>query len=275
MDLSERQVLCFLLPDYAIRGVYMVIESAANPLVKQWKKLKDKKYRKQTNEYLIEGVNLCLECIAFRKDLISAAIVTSDKKHLAEGITPLYEVSEKVMETLGDTEAPQGIVLVGRTQDENLDISAMRRIVYLDKVKDPGNVGTIIRSADAFGADAVILSAECADLYNPKTVRATMGSMFHLPVVCENVYLDWLKKLKDADFTIITGSLDTEDTPATVDFVNSKTVICLGNEAHGVSEELVSLGVKKVKIPMPGKAESLNVAIAGSVLLYEAIRGEF
>ena len=90
----------------------MMIESTSNPLVKQWKKLKDKKYRKLTNEYLVEGVNLCLECIAYRKDLISAAIVTADKTHLAEGIEPLYIVSEKVMETLGDTEAPQGIILV-------------------------------------------------------------------------------------------------------------------------------------------------------------------
>lgn len=251
----------------------MIIESTSNPLVKQWKKLKDKKYRKLTNEYLIEGVNLCLECIAYRKDLISAAIVTVDKAHLAEGISPLYVVSEKIMETLGDTEAPQGIILLGKMQQQEDAFENARRIVYLDKVKDPGNVGTIIRSADAFGADAVVLSAECADLYNPKTVRATMGSMYHLPVFCEEDYLATLRNLKNNGFMIITGSLDTDNTPATVDFVHNKTVICLGNEAHGVSDELVSLGVTKVKIPMPGKAESLNVAIAGSVLLYEAIRG--
>ncbi len=242
--------------------------------MKQWKKLKEKKYRKLTNEYLIEGVNLCLECIAYRKDLISAAIVTPDKPHLAEGVSPLYVVSEKVMEALGDTEAPQGIILVGKMQPQEELNPEAKRIVYLDKVKDPGNVGTIIRSADAFGADAVVLSAECADLYNPKTVRATMGSMFHLPVFCENTYLEVPRKLKDNGFIIVTGSLDTDNTPATVDFVYNKTVICLGNEAHGVSDALVALGVTKVKIPMPGKAESLNVAIAGSVLLYEAIRGE-
>lgn len=250
----------------------MVIESPSNPLVKNLKKLKDKKYRKLTGEYLIEGVNLCQECIAYRPDLISSAVVTPEKQDLAKGIDNVYVVSEKVMLSLGETETPQGIILVGKMEHITPDVSEMKRVLYLDCVKDPGNVGTLIRSADAFGADMVVLSAGCADLYNPKTVRATMGSMYHLPVVCENVYLEWISLLKEQNFEIVTGSLDTKTAPSDVDFANQKTVICLGNEAHGVSDELVSKGVTKVKIPMPGNAESLNVAIAGSVLLYEAIR---
>lgn len=252
----------------------MVIESTSNPLVKQWRKLKDKKYRKLAGEYLVEGVNLCDECIKYRPDLIRAAIVTPDKIKLAENIADVYVVSEKVMAYIGDTETPQGIILVAKTEQSLPNTQNMNRVLYLDCVKDPGNVGTLIRSADAFGADMVVLSVGCADLYNPKTVRATMGSMFHLPVLLEEEYLEWIHKLKNDGFDIVTGSLDAVITPADFSFRNTKSVICLGNEAHGVSDELVSVGVTKVKIPMPGNAESLNVAIAGSVLLYEAIRGE-
>ena len=250
----------------------MVIESTSNPLVKQWKKLKDKKYRKQTGTYLVEGVNLCDECIKYRPDLIRAAIVTPDKSDLVKEIETVYQVSEKVMNYIGDTETPQGIILVADAEQTMPDFSVMKRILYLDCVKDPGNVGTLIRSADAFGAEMVVLSVGCAELFNPKTVRATMGAMFHLPVVMEFEYLEWIEKLKKAGFEIVTGSLDGVMTPADFDFQNKKSVICLGNEAHGVSQELLATGVTKVKIPMPGNAESLNVAIAGSVLLYEAIR---
>ncbi len=250
----------------------MKIESPSNQLIKQIKKLKDKKIRRTENLYLIEGVNLALEFLSYMPSAYKYVIATSDKKNLVPDGIDVIEVSDRVFETLSETCSPQGLMVVAEIKEEKIDFSDKSLIIYLDRVADPGNVGTIIRTADAFGLDAVILSQNCADLYNSKTVRSTMGSMFHIPVICEENYLEDLKELKNNGFKLLTGSLDGENTIDKQDFINNKTVICLGNEAHGVSEELCDLGVTKTLIPMPGKAESLNVAIAGAVFMYEATR---
>ena len=250
----------------------MIIESTSNPLVKSVKKLKDKKYRKETGKYIVEGVNLCLEFLEHTPEYADMVIATSDKAELVKDKFNVTVVSERVFEAMCETKSPQGLMVVANIPEEAPGFSGMKLVVYLDNVQDPGNVGTIIRSADAFGADAVLMAPECADLYNPKTVRSTMGSMFHLPVVYENKYLETVKKCISDGFTVVTGSLDGAVLPSEIDFTSGKYILCLGNEAHGVSDELVSLGGKKVKIPMPGKAESLNVAVAGAVLLYEAVR---
>ena len=250
----------------------MVIESVSNPLIKNIKKLKDKKYRKETGKYLIEGINLCLEFLEHTPKALDVLLATPEKAELVPKGVPVTLVSERVFESIGETKSPQGLMIVGKIPEENLDFSDMNIVVYLDNVADPGNVGTIIRSADAFGADAVLMAPECADLYNPKTVRSTMGSMFHIPVVYEKNHLETVKKCANDGFTVITGSLDGAVLPESIDFTSGKYILCLGNEAHGVSEELAALAGKKVKIPMPGKAESLNVAVAGAVLLYETVR---
>lgn len=250
----------------------MIIESMSNPLVKNLKKLKEKKYRKETGRYIVEGINLCLEFLHHQPEYVEMVIATPEKAELVPENFSVTKVDEKVMEAISETKSPQGLMAVGKIPNESFDFSEMSLIVYLDNVSDPGNVGTIIRSADAFGADAVLMAPECADLYNPKTVRSTMGSMFHIPVVYEKEYLNTIKECADNGFTIVTGSLDGAVEPYKIDFSNGKYIICLGNEAHGVSDELVDLGGQKVKIPMSGKAESLNVAVAGAILLYETVR---
>ena len=252
----------------------MIIESTANPFVKQVKKLKEKKNRKAEMRYVIEGVNVTLEFLTHMPGCAADVIATPERAgeipNKFAGITHI--VSERVFAYLSDTKSPQGMMAVGKIVNQTPDFSDMHLLVYLDNVQDPGNVGTIIRTADAFGADAVILSPESADIYNSKTVRSAMGSLFHLPVLYEEEYLSLAQKLKKDGFSILTGSLDATSAPSEIDFSHGKNMICLGNEAHGVSDELVSVGVKKIKIPMPGKAESLNVAVAGAVLLYESVR---
>lgn len=248
----------------------MKIESLSNPLIKQIKKLKDKKNRKAEGLYLIEGVNLALEFLTYSKDLVKNVIATEDKLGLVPEKFDVTVVSERVFEGISDTCSPQGLMVVGKIPDSTCTFDDMSLVIYLDKVADPGNVGTIIRTADALGVDAVILSKDCADLYNSKTVRSTMGSMFHIPVLIEENYLEKLKDLKSKGFKLVTGSLDGDKTLDKLNFTDLKTVICLGNEAHGISKELVDLGVTKTKIFMPGKAESLNVAVAGAIFMYEA-----
>ena len=253
---------------------FMIIESLANPLIKQIKKLKEKKNRKETGRYLIEGVNLCLEFLEHTPEDVEMVISTLENVPLVPENIKVTVVSEKVFSSISETKTPQGIMAVGRISEKILSFDDMKLIVYLDDVADPGNVGTIIRTADAFGADAVVLSPNSADIYNSKTVRATMGSLFHIPVVYERDYLEILSECKRKDFFIITGSLDAEKQPSEIDFKNKdkRYVVCLGNEAHGVSLKLQEMGVTKIRIPMPGKAESLNVAVAGAVLLYENVR---
>ena len=252
----------------------MIIESLANPLIKQIKKLKEKKNRKETGRYLIEGVNLCLEFLNHTPEDAEMVISTPENAKLVPENIKITLVSEKVFLAISETKTPQGLMAVGRISEKSICFDEMKLIVYLDDVSDPGNVGTIIRTADAFGADAVVLSPNSADIYNSKTVRATMGSMFHIPVVYEKNYLEILSECKKKDFYIVTGSLDAEKQPSQLDFKdkNKQHIICLGNEAHGVSLKLQELGVTKIRIPMIGKAESLNVAVASAVLLYENVR---
>jgi TrmH family RNA methyltransferase len=144
--------------------------------------------------------------------------------------------------------------------------------VYLDGVRDPGNVGTVIRTADAAGADAVILSPDCADIYNPKTVRSAMGSLFHIRTVVENEHLEYIKSAVGAGAKALAGALDADRFLYDFD-MKDKIIVCVGNEAHGITDELKNLtGAYGVKIPMPGKAESLNASVAAGILIYEVVR---
>lgn len=244
------------------------IESTANPFIKELKKLKNKSDRYERGLFLVEGENCVQELISFKAELVDCLLFTDKYENEFKGFKS-YLVSERIMESLCDTKTPQGIVAVCR-MEKGLNISGNLSI-YLDNVKDPGNVGTIIRTADAAGVKSVILSKECADLYNSKTVRSTMGSIFHIDVFYEDAYLSKLKELKNMGYTVLTGSLQAQKSLYEYDF-SKKTVICIGNEAHGISDELYSIGTENIKIPMPGNAESLNAGVAGSIIIYEAVR---
>lgn len=244
------------------------IESTANPFIKELKKLKNKSDRYEKGLFLVEGENCVSELVSFKPELIDCLLFTEKYENKFKGFKE-YHVSERIMESLCDTKTPQGIVAVCR-MEKGSNISG-NICIYLDNVKDPGNVGTIIRTADAAGNMVVILSKECADLYNSKTVRSTMGSMFHIDVFYEDEYLSKLKELKNEGYTVLTGSLQAGKSLYEYDF-SKKTVICIGNEAHGISDELYGIGTENIKIPMPGNAESLNAGVAGSIIIYEAVR---
>ncbi len=248
------------------------IESGANPLIKQTKKLKDKKYRFREGLFLIEGDNLCRELFSNKPELVKTVFATKDYLEKNNDINfDVVEVPDFVLESLCETKTPQGVVAVARIEGATaIGFIGNSNILYLDNVKDPGNVGTLIRTADSAGFDGVFLSKECADIYNSKTLRATMGSIFHMPVIYEEEYLSVLKSLKETGFEIFAGCLDGENIYSSK--MIGKCVICVGNEAHGISDELKELGINKIKIPILGKAESLNAAIAGAIMMYEAVR---
>jgi len=255
------------------------IESKDNNLFKETKKLKERKNRNKNNKYIIEGFRLVEE--AFKANLpIEYLIVTKEDnekmdtyigKYLNSSIK-IYLMSDSLFKELISTEQPQGIVAVASMKDNILKDDGSFYLLC-DKVQDPGNLGTIIRTAHAAGVDGIILTKGTVDIYNDKTVRATMGSLFYLPVVYDDDNLSLIKSLKEKDFKIVVTSLDTDKDFYEED-LKGKVVLTVGNEGNGVSDEVYELADTKVKIPMPGNAESLNVAVASSIIMYEKVRQE-
>ena len=160
------------------------IESVKNPKVKSWKKLLTKKERDQSGHYLIEGFHLVEE--ALKEQIVLEVIINQDIEmpvHLNLDEIEVVYVNEDVMKAICDTETPQGVAAVCEKRISSMENVKMEKLLLLDRVQDPGNLGTLIRTADAAGMDAIILGEGCADPYNPKVVRATQGSLFHLPIV--------------------------------------------------------------------------------------------
>lgn len=253
------------------------IQSKDNSLIKDVKKLKEKKYRSENNRFLIEGFRFVGE--ALQSDFIVPLVFVSENSldrwqsfNMQDKIqknTKVYLVTDQILKVISSTDTPQGIVAV--VNNRNIEIENKQGFYLLvDKVQDPGNMGTIIRTAHAAGALGVIITKGTVDIYNEKTLRSTMGSIFHIPVIHDN-NLDSIKSLKDKGFKLVTSSLDTDKNFFDIDLKN-KIIITLGNEGNGVSKELIDMSDISIKIPMPGGAESLNVSIAASIMMFEVIR---
>lgn len=238
----------------------MEITSLENQLVKKIGSLHKKKYRDEYELFFIEGMKSVKEAINFNWE-IENVLYSPDMINYDLGIEGAI-VSKEILCKISDTVTPQGIVAVCKIKNEKIEnLVDKRKIVYLDKVQDPGNVGTIIRTADAFGIDSVVLSKECADVYSPKVVRSTMGSIFHLPVI-RDVEIEELKKLNKK---IYSSSLSGKEKFK----IEDNAVLVIGNEGNGISDETKKVTDEFIKIKMPGNAESLNASIAAGILMYE------
>lgn len=253
------------------------IESKENSLIKEIKKLQKKKYRNEKEQFIIEGFRFVSEALqsSFQVPyiLISDSGIDRYKNFNIEGLlqkdTVVYYTKDSILRELCDTNNPQGILgIVNNKKVDTVDRDGF--YVLADKIQDPGNMGTIIRTAHASGALGVIYTKGTVDVYNDKSLRSTMGSIFKIPVI-EDENLEVVKGLKEKGFTLIVSSLDTEKNFYDID-LTKKIIISIGNEGSGISDELYALGDEKVKIPMPGGAESLNAAVAASVMMYEAVR---
>lgn len=239
---------------------------------KKLKKLSQKKYREESRLFVVEGSR------AVEDAVLSGAlteILVTDKYVQQHGIlqsdTPVFLVEEKWMNDLCNTSTPQGIAGIAAMVHQEKLPSCPGFYLFLDDLSDPGNLGTILRTADAVGCDGVILTSDTVELYNPKTVRSTMGSLFHVPIYRISDKSEALMTLKALGSPIVVSSLD-----AAVDYreagLNRPCTIVIGNEAHGVCDLVQSLADRRIKIPMPGRAESLNAAVAAAILLYEHLR---
>lgn len=251
------------------------IESKDNSLFKETKKLKDRKNRLKEKKYIIEGFRLIQE--SFKAKCLIDYIVVSEigleklDEYLKEYLdkVKIYVMKNNLFSQLTSTEQPQGIIAVLNITDSTEKLDG-EFYLLCDKVQDPGNLGTIIRTAHAAGATGIILTKGTVDIYNDKTIRSTMGSIFYMPVIHDND-LSFLKELKSKGFKLVATSLE-ESKDFFDEDLSGKIILSVGNEGNGISDEIFSLADKKVKIPMPGGAESLNVAVATSIILFEKVR---
>ncbi|MBW0770449.1 RNA methyltransferase [Mammaliicoccus lentus] len=243
------------------------ITSAQNNKIKQINKLKKKKDRIKQGQFLIEGYHLVEE--AFRSQLKINSLLSVDFSRLDEQIIDYaenaYIINFKVAEALSDTTTPQGIFAV--VDIPNYEADVFKQVLILDRVQDPGNMGALIRNADASGMDAVIYSKGSADPYQDKVLRASQGSVFHLPIIEE----DLLTFIQSFDGKVFGTSLQNAVPYNTVEKQDNFALI-MGNEGSGVEESLLQETFQNLNIPIYGQAESLNVAVSSGILLYH-LRG--
>lgn len=239
----------------------MVIRSLQNPKVKQYAKLmQQKKERERSGRFIVEGEHLVFEALAH--GLVEEILVLEGKHYLLD--RPVVEVSREVMNRICDTKTPQGIIACCQIKQVKKEYGT--RVLLLDDIQDPGNLGTLIRSADAFGFDTVIRSPMTVDLYNPKVVRATQGAIFRVNT-WEQPLDEAVHILMEDGFAIYRADLDGQ--PLATLRAKDKMAFVLGNEAHGVSEEMKARISASVTIEMASHSESLNVGVAGSIIMYQ------
>jgi TrmH family RNA methyltransferase len=244
------------------------IDSIQNPRVKQWKKLHMKKERDKIGKFLIEGFHLVEEALK-KKDLIQELIVSEETVLPTDWNVDnieIYVVSPYIMEAISDTETPQGIAAVCEKNENQRVLLKNGKFLLLDGVQDPGNLGTIIRTADAAGIDAVILGEGCVDVYNSKVLRSTQGAVFHLPII-KGKLADWIRQLKENGVPVYGTSLK-DAVPYHEVQPTGAFALLVGNEGNGVREELLAACDTNLYIPIYGQAESLNVSVAAGILTY-------
>src|SRR5690625_176642 len=242
-----------------------MITSVQNNRVKQWKKLHTRKERMNTNTFLIEGDHLLEEALRSGWK-IKEVILEEGENDLQLETNNLQTtiVSKTVFRHLSQTQSPQGIMAVVYMK-ESLNIKG-EQILIVDRVQDPGNLGTMIRTADAAGFSGIILGEGTVDLYNDKVIRATQGSIFHLPIIQANL-VDEINQLKRNGFTILATALEDAVRYDQIS-IQERTAIIVGNEGAGIQEKILKKADHIVSIPIYGQAESLNVSIAAAILMY-------
>lgn len=241
------------------------ITSTENKIYKQTKKLLNRSERNKTKMFIAEGQRIVEDAV---KANIVEYIFVSENFDGEKYDYPTYIVSNKMFAALSDTETTQGIIAVCRMTDYNMEEICCDTLLVCDGVSDPGNLGTLIRTAECSGVGGVILLKGTVDPYSPKVVRSTMGSIFRMPVYFAQIG-DLTEYISGYSIvaTVLDGSMDLYD----IKFPE-KTAVVVGNEAHGVSAEVAAMANIRTLIPMCGNSESLNASVAGSVVMYEIFR---
>ena len=257
-----------------------MITSTSNAQVKQVVALQTKaKVRREQRQFVVEGLRLTGEVPA---DRLERLYVTEEflREHpeavrQSEQIIPHEIVSEQVLRAMSDTQNPQGILGVVRQQEYSIEEMCRGkkapRLLILENIQDPGNLGTMMRTAEAAGVDGVVMSRDTVDIYNPKVVRSTMGAIFRLPFAYVDSLDEVMSQCKDLGIATYAAHLGGRNNYDQEDYTTGCAFL-IGNEGNGLTDHLAEQADILVKIPMAGKAESLNAAVAAAVLVYEAAR---
>lgn len=260
-----------------------MISSTTNKQVKYVNSLvKKAKARREEDLFVAEGLRMCSE---LPKDRIHALYVSESFRKLpeyaalAEGVRHTEVVTDEVFRALSDTQTPQGILALVRQYHYTLEqVAGVKascgtpaHLMILETLQDPGNLGTILRAGEGAGVTGILMDAHTADIYNPKVIRSTMGSVLRVPFVYTDDLPSALKQLKNKGIRLFAAHLKGEKNYDLEDYTGD-TGFLIGNEANGLSDTTASMADTYVKIPMAGKVESLNAAVAASILMFEASR---
>lgn len=242
------------------------ITSIHNQKVVFWRSLNEKKGRDSARLFLVEGIKMVSEALksSFTVDVILLREDFTPSFPLPDDIS-CYRLSDHVFNSVCSTKTPQGIAAVVHV---HMLHSAGSRLLALDGLQDPGNVGTVIRTADAAGFDGILVSPDCADVFSPKVLRASMGSIFHIGIEYADSLPSMLEDYLKKGYAVISSQLDGEPFYSR-DPVNQPFVLVVGNEGNGISDDVRNLSTHHYRLPMRGEAESLNVAVAAGIMMYD------
>lgn len=238
----------------------MLITSINNQTIKELDKLKQKKYRDLKQKFLIEGEHLVEEA---EKSGVLEKIILLENSEYPSKLEKIY-VSKSVMKKLSSLDTPPNIIGVCKMLSKK---KLGKKVLLLDDIQDPGNLGTIIRSSVAFNVDSIVMSLNTVDLYNPKVIRSTQGMIFKINLIKDDLG-QVIEKLKSKNIPIYTTNVNGGENIKNINSTDSYGLI-MGNEGNGVKDEISALADRKIYIPMNSKVESLNVSVAASILLYE------
>jgi len=244
-----------------------------NKKIKELNNLRDKsKSRKESGLFIVEGFKMFVE--APEADIVEIYVTREFESAHREVLNgKKYEViDDSLMSRLSDTKTPQGVLCVLKQRECKAEkvMDAGKLFVVLEDIQDPGNLGTIMRTGEGAGVSAVIMSRGCVDIYNPKTIRSTMGSIYRVPFMYTDNLEDTIKTMKSAGISVYAAHLKGEKYYDEISY--GKSAFLIGNEGNGLKDETANLADTYIKIPMEGKVESLNAAIATSILMYEHLR---
>ncbi len=256
-----------------------IIKSKDNPIVKKTVSLREnRRERVKSGLFVIEGLRLCKDAVLCGAEvktvLVSEEFLKNhpkDAEIICNYCDDVRVVSEAVSQKLGDTVNSQGVYCICAVKDDNKTLSG-NKFIAVENLQDPGNIGTVIRTAEAFGLDGVVLIGNCVDIYSPKVLRSTMGSIFRMPVYKFADVDAANEQFKSAGLSVYGAVLDDSAMLLSETKLESKCVCLIGNEANGLSDGAKEICDKFIIIDMPGKAESLNAAVAASVIMWEMIK---
>lgn len=246
------------------------VETISNNKIKEIIKLHQKKYREETKLFIAEGIKILEELFSIKAD-IKEIYAIKDIKVNGKQI-PAQIIDEAVMKKISTTDSPCEVITIAKEKHYNIqDFSKYKRLILLDSISDPGNLGTIIRSASAFGVEGLILYGNCVEIYSPKVIRSTAGNLFKIPFITINEKEE-LQKYFKSHKKIATSLAKTNNITLEECAKLDKYILMLGSEAKGLSKDLTDISDKNIRLDMKNNVESLNLSVSASIIMYELFK---